>query len=88
MPTAKVRMLQLSSLPTGNSARAHFLSIVGITVFSDINMLLKDEAELLFPLKDSSEVSVLTQVSEQAIVFPVEDKITFKSIIEEFDVEG
>lgn len=28
MPTAGERMLELSALPTGNTARAHFLSIV------------------------------------------------------------
>ena len=53
MPTARERMLFLSSLPTGNQARAHFLSITQtgggpLQIFAelDVKLMADLEAEL------------------------------------------
>ena len=43
MPTARERMLELSSLPSGNTARAHFLSIVqenGLQIYDALDVEL------------------------------------------------
>lgn len=52
MTTARERMLQLSPLPTGNTARAHFLAItqtggtIELQLFNELSVELEDDFEV------------------------------------------
>ena len=74
MPTAAERMLELSALPTGNTARAHFLSIVQGTGTIQVFEAIDVELEMAdYEVVVDSEYVVQLQESEYQVELEPEE---------------
>lgn len=86
MPTARERMLELSSLPSGFTARAHFLSITqtgggpGEPVFIDrLNNIYGEEViVLLGDIEIELEDDVIEVQAEPDYIVTLEDEFKVK----------
>ena len=74
MATARARMLDLSDLLSGNSARLHFLSITqtggGSTIYGQIEVLMMSdlEVELESELETELEPELETELQPEIVV--------------------